>query len=115
MTISQSVINKLKENYETLGILEAIDAFYQIKGLVIEGTQKHSCHLQDSLLQVYHYLLAIIRAHPQKEDVKLENFKKLINFIEDDTHRIVDNTGLILASIYKIKRLFSFQKMAFFE
>lgn len=108
MVISPSIINKLKENYEALGILEAIDAFYQIKGLVNEETQKHPCQLQDSLLQLHHYLLAIIRAHPQKESLKLENLKLLINFIEEDTHRIIDNADLILASTYKIKRLFSF-------
>ena len=108
MVISQSIINKLKENYETLGVLEAIDAFYQIKGLVIEETQKHPCQLQDSLLQLHHHLLAIIKSHPQKESLKLENLKQLINFIEEDTHRIIDNADLVLAVTYKIKRLFSF-------
>ena len=108
MPISQSIINKLKENYETLEILEAIDAFYQIKGLVIEETQKYPCQLQDSLLQLHHLLLDLIRDHPQKENTKLENLKKFITVIEEDTHRIINNTDLILAVTYKIKRLFSF-------
>ena len=103
-----SIINKLKENYENLGILEAIDAFYQIHGLVNEATQKHPCQLQDSLLQLHHFILALIRAQPQKENLKLENLKKFIAVIEEDTHRIVDNADLILTSTYKIKRLFSF-------
>ena len=108
MVISQSIINKLKKDYETLGILEAIDAFYQIKGLVIEETQKSPCQLQDSLLQLHHLLLDLIRDHPQKENTKLENLKKFITVIEEDTHRIINNTDLILAVTYKIKRLFSF-------
>jgi len=108
LPISPSLINKLKENYETLGILEAIDAFYQIKGLVFEETQKHPCQLQDSLLQLHYHLLAIIKSHPQKENLKLENLKQLINFIEEDTHRIIDSADLIFASTYKIKKLFSF-------
>ena len=108
MTISPGIINKLKENYESLEILEAINAFYQLKGLVTEETQKHPCQLQDSLLQLHHHLLAIIRAHPQNESLTLENLKKLINFIEEDTYRISDNTDLILATTYKVRRLFSF-------
>jgi hypothetical protein len=108
LDISQSIINKLKKEYETLGILEAIDAFYQIKGLVNEETQKHPCPLQDSLLQLHHCLLASIQASPQKEGLKLGNLKKLINLIEEDVYRINNNTGLILAATYKVKRLFSF-------
>ena len=108
MTISPSIINKLKANYESLEILEAINAFYQIKGLVIEETQKFPCQLQDSLLQLHHHLLAIIQAHPQKESLKLESFKKLTNFIEEDIHRIINNADLILATTYKVRRLFSF-------
>jgi len=108
LVISQSKLNKLKENYETLGVLEAIDAFYQINGLVNEETQKHPCQLYDSLVQLHHCLLAIIQVNPQKESLKLETIKKLITVIEEDTHRIIDNTDLILAVTYKIKRLFSF-------
>ncbi len=108
MTVSSGIINKLKENYESLEILEAINAFYQIKGLVIEETQKHPCQLQDSLLQLHHHLLAMIQPNPQKESLKVENFKKLINFIEEDIHRIINNADLILASTHKIKRLFFF-------
>ena len=108
MLIRQSIINRLKEDYETLGILEAIDAFYQINGLVNEETQKHPCQLHDSLVQLHHCLLALVGTHPQKESLKLETLKKLITVIEDDTHRIIDNTDLILAVTYRIKRLFSF-------
>jgi len=108
LVISQSIINKLKKDYETLGILEVINAFYQIKGLVTEETQKHPCQLQDSLLQLHQGLLAFIQAHPQKERLDLENFKKLIAVIEEDAYRITDYTDLILASTYKIKKLFSF-------
>ena len=108
MVISQSIINKLKKDYETLGILEAIDAFYQINGLVNEETQKHPCQLQTSLLQLHHCLLALVGAYPQKESLKLENLKKTLAVIEEDTHRIIDSADLILASTYKIKRLFSF-------
>ena len=108
MTISPGIINKLKENYESLETLEAINAFYQIKGLVTEETQKHPCQLQDSLLQLHQHLLAIIHANPQKESLTLESFKKLINFIEEDIHRVINNADHILATTYKVRRLFSF-------
>lgn len=108
MVISQSKLNKLKENYETLKILEAIDAFYQINGLVNEETQKHPCQLHDSLMQLHRCLLTLVGAHAQKEGLNLEILKKLITVIEEDTYRIIDNTDHILAVTYKIKRLFSF-------
>jgi len=108
MNISLSTINKVKENYKSLGILEAIDAFYRIIDLVFEKTPKHPYQLQEALLQLHDRLLTLIQAHPQEENLKGEDFKKLIDFIEEDVDRIINNAELILITTYKVKKLFSF-------
>lgn len=103
MTISKSTIKKLKENYENLGLLEAIDAFHQITGLVIEEAPKYPCQAKEALLELHKKLFALIQEHFGEEDLREDTFKKLIDIIEEDIYRVIYNADIILAAIYKVK------------
>ena len=103
MALSKNTIKKLKENYENLGLLEAIDAFYQIRGLVIEEFPKCPCQAKEALLELHKKLFALIEDPFQEEDLKEDTFKKLINIIEEDIYRVIYNADIILATIYKVK------------
>ena len=103
MTIHKSTLNKLKESYKVLDPLKAIDAFYQIKGLIVEEFPEHPCQLQESLLELHRLLLILIQDRPEKEDLKEDLLRKIINLIEEDAYRITYNADIILATTYKIK------------
>ncbi len=103
MTIHKSILNKLKEDYKGLDPLKAIDAFYQLKGLVLEEFREHPCQLQESLLELHRLLLILIQDQPEKEDLKEDHLRKIINLIEEDVYRITYNADIILATIYKVK------------
>ncbi|MBY0462278.1 MAG: hypothetical protein K2Q34_03755 [Alphaproteobacteria bacterium] len=103
MNIPNNVIKKLKQNYGGLALLEAIDGFYQIRGLVTEESSKHPCQLHESLLELHRLLLILIQDQPEKEPLKEDHLRKIINLIEEDAYRITYNADIILATIYKVK------------
>lgn len=105
MTISRSTINKLKENYESLHILEALNAFYQIRSLVTQESEKHSCAIEEAFLDLHQRLFSFVQEHFQEEDFKSNSLKNLINVIESDIHRIINYTDSILLTLYNTKKL----------
>lgn len=102
----KSLRNKLKENYEGLALLEAIDAFDQIRSLVVEDSEKRPCLAKESLLQLFHLILSIIR----EECLEVSDESKiwrLFDIIEEDVYRIANNAETILDTIHKIQTLLS--------
>ena len=98
--------NKLKENYEGLALLEAIDAFDQIRSLVVEDSEQRPCLAKESLLQLFHLILTIIR----EECLEVSDESKiwrLLDIIEEDVYRIANNAETILDTVHKIQTLLS--------
>ena len=105
MTINPSIINKIKEDYESLELLGAINAFYQIKGLVIEEPPKYFCQFSEALLKIHQMLFILTQEHYQEENFKQDKLKKLINIVEENAHRLIDFTDVIILMIDKVNSL----------
>lgn len=105
MTISKTTIKKLQENYENLGILEAINAFYQIRGIVTQESLKHSCCIEEAFLDLHQRLFALIKEHFQEEDLKVNSLKRIINLIEADMRQIINYADSILLTLSNTKSL----------
>lgn len=102
--VLKKTINEPKENYQSLALLEALNAFYQIRGLVIEESSQSSGKIEEALLELHERHFALIQAHFQEDDWKQEEKTlKLVQLIEEDIYRIISNLITILATTLKIK------------
>ena len=106
MTIRQRTIDKLKKHYRDLTLLEAIDAFYQMAGLVVGEPNAYPSKLKESLLELHRHLLALVQENVKEGDLREDVILKLINTIEEDVYRISYNADTILARVHKIKSIF---------
>lgn len=103
----RSVKGKLQESYKDLGLLEAIDAFEQIRGLVVEESEKRPSIAKEALLELYQLILTMI------QEEYLEGFKeedkvwRLLGVIEEDLYRMTTHTRKILESVHKVQHLLS--------
>ena len=102
----KSLRNKLTENYEGLTLLEAIDAFDQIRSLVVEDSEQRPCLAKESLLQLFKLVLAIIREGCLEVSDE-SKICRLLNIIEEDVYRIANNAETILDTVHKIQTLLS--------
>ena len=105
MTLRQSTIIALKENYESLSLLEAVNAFYQIRGLVTETSQNQSFSAKDAVLELHRLVLEIAQGKPLADDLDEDSLWKLIDVIEAVVLRIVKNADSLLETTYKMKTL----------
>ncbi|MBY0282089.1 MAG: hypothetical protein K2W94_08055 [Alphaproteobacteria bacterium] len=108
MKITQEIKSKLRENYERLAFLEAINAFYQIKGLVTENSgKKSSYHAEEALYQLHQLFLNLLQEDHTIKGSEVRKIQRLINIIEEDMNRITSNTGIILDTVQKIRGVFT--------
>lgn len=105
MTLRQSTINALKKNYESLSLLDAVNAFYQITGLVTETSRSHTVSAKEAVLELHRLVLEIAQGKSLESGLDEDSFWKLIDGIEADVFRIVRNADSILETTYKIKTL----------
>lgn len=101
----QKLQSKLRKDHERLGLLEAIAAFYQITGLLVEESEQRPCLVKESLLQLHHLILAIVQGN--SEDLDSDQIWRLLGIIEEDIYRIVGYSEIILDTVSKIKILIS--------
>ncbi len=106
MESSKSLRNKLIENYEELALLEAIDAFDQIRSLVVEDSEKRPCLAKESLLQLFQLILTIIREGCLEVSDESKIYR-LLDIIEEDVYRLANNAEIILDTVHKIQTLLS--------
>ena len=105
MESSKSLRNKLKENYEGLALLEAIDAFDQIRSLVVEGSEKRPCLAKESLLQLFQLILTIIREGCLEVSDESKIYR-LLDIIEEDVYRVLTMLKSSLIPSTKFKPYF---------
>lgn len=107
MKITTEIKRKLRRNYEQLDFLEAIHAFYQIKGLVTESSSSSSPHHAEEALYQLHVLFMEILQEDQKiKGSEMRKVQRLINVIEEDAVRISGHVGILLDTVYKVRDLF---------
>jgi len=107
VTLRQSAIKHLKKDYKKIDLLEALNAFYQIRGIVIQESSKHPCRIEEAFLGLHQRFFDLIQEHFQEEDLKEDDFLNFMNIIDTDIYRIIDNTNIILTTTYKIRNLFA--------
>jgi len=106
--ITREIKDKLRENYEKLAFLEAIDAFYQIKGLVTENSgKKNSYHAEEALYQLHQLFLTLLPEDHIIKGSEVRKIQRLINVIEEDMNRVASNTGIILDTVHKVRDFFT--------
>lgn len=104
MKIPQEIKNRLRENYERLAFLEAINAFYQIKGLVTEKSgQRDSYHAEEALYQLHQLFLTLLQEGHIIKGSEVRKIQRLMNIIEEDMNRVSGNTDIILDTVQKIR------------
>ena len=90
-----------------MDFLEAIHAFYQIKGLVTESSSSSSPHHAEEALYQLHVLFMEILQEDQKiKGSEMRKVQRLINVIEEDAVRISGHVGILLDTVYKVRDLF---------
>lgn len=102
---TKRTINELEASYKNLALLEALNAFYQIKGLVVAESSEQSDSIEEVLLELHKRFFVLIREHFQEDDWKIEKFLKLLLRLDEDIYRIIHNSNLILAATLDIKNL----------
>ena len=105
MESSKSLRNKLKENYEGLALLEAIDAFDQIRSLVVEDSEKRPCLAKESLLKLFQLILTIIREGCLEVSDESKIYR-LLDIIEEDVYRVLTMLKSSLIPSTKFKPYF---------
>ncbi len=97
---------KLKDNYESLALLEAIDAFDQIRSLVVETSEEYPCQAKEALLGLYQLIRTIIQeGHLERTDK--EQLWRHLTILEEDLYRVATRAEAILDTVYKVQGLLS--------
>ena len=107
MKITTEIKRKLRKNYEQLDFLEAIHAFYQIKGLVTESSSSSSPHhAEEALYQLHRIFMEILQEDQKIKGSELRKIQRLINVIEADSMRISSHVNVLLDTVHKVRDLF---------
>ncbi len=106
MEIPKDIRNKLKRNRDNLALLEAIDAFEQIRSLVVEKSEQQPCLAKKSLVQLHQLILTIIEKG-YLEGLDGDKLWRLLETIEEDLSRVANSAESILDTVHKIQNLLS--------
>ena len=106
MKPSMDLRNKLKENYEGLALVEAIDSFDRIRSLVVADSERHPCVAKEALLKLYQLILIIIQ-EGYIEGADNNQLWRHLGIIEEDVYRIANSAEHILDTVHKIQSLLS--------
>jgi hypothetical protein len=107
LKIPEDIWNKLKRNRDNLALLEeAIDAFDQIRSLVVEKSEQQPCLTKKSLVQLHQLILRIIeKGH--LEELEGDRLWRFLGTIEEDLSRVANSAESILDTVHKIQNLLS--------
>jgi hypothetical protein len=89
----KGIWSKLREKEASLGLLEAIEAFEQIRYLIAEEQEKCPWLAKESLLELYQLILTVIQEGHLGES-EGEKIWRLLEVIEEDIYRIANNAKI---------------------
>ncbi len=104
MESSRRIRSKFEEKKLGLALLEAIDAFDQIRSLVVEESEKRPCLAKEALLELYQLILTIVQKG-YTDGVDQDKVLRLLATIEVDLSKIANKTQNILNTTHKIENL----------
>jgi len=101
--ISEKTRQKLLDKFETMDILEAVEALDQIRHIMADGDEIKPPQVRDDLLNLHSILHKVVNeGHDMSED---EDIWKLASEIEDTLYPLLENAEKIVNVLQKLMDL----------